>query len=484
MTATASPPPRRAGTRQHGDSLQTVIEPALAAAATRGPSTLASVTLPVPPMDPLALFQAAQARAAEAALWLQPTAGLAFIGLGSAWSVRAEGEGRFAAVDEAWSLLCSDAVQWSDPAAAPRGSGPIVTGGLGFGDEAATDPTWAGFETAVFTLPSFLITVTAEGTWLTMNHVVAVGDEVAMIALQAATAWHRLASAASADLPDGAKVAGLRLVARHPEAGAWRDAVARLAGAVGRGRIDKAVLARSVELAAPDTIDVPGVLARLRRSAPESTIFAFGRAGRTFLGATPERLLSLEGRELRTMAMAGSAPRTGDSARDAQLALELLGSDKEREEHEVVVATMRETLAPLAQRLAIAPVPRVEAFRHVQHLVTPIEVTLRGPARLLDLAGRLHPTPAVGGTPREVALELAAEEESSQRGWYAGPVGWVDARGDGELMVALRSGVVDGARATLFAGCGIMADSDPEREWEESETKLRALWGALDGTSA
>jgi isochorismate synthase len=271
----------------------------------------------------------------------------------------------------------------------------------------------------------------------------------------------------------------LRVVAREPEAAAWRGSVARLAGAVGRGRLDKAVLSRRVSLEAASVIDITGVLRRLEASAPESTVFAISRGSRTFLGATPERLVSLQGRELRTMAMAGSTPRARDPAVDDALAAELLASDKEREEHEVVVTMLREALAPVTEELTIAPSPEVVRFRHVQHLVTPVSGRLREDASVLTLVERLHPTPAVGGTPRELALELIAEEETPERGWYAGPLGWIDRGGDGEFVVALRCGVIFGAQATLFAGCGIVADSDPEREWDESATKLLALGAAL-----
>ena len=154
-------------------------------------------------------------------------------------------------------------------------------------------------------------------------------------------------------------------------------------------------------------------------------------------------------------------------------------SDKEREEHAVVVDMLRATLAPLTDELVIPAVPHVERLRHLQHLVTPVEGRLREPVGVLRLGELLHPTPAVGGMPRDLALELIAEEEQLERGWYAGPLGWVDRRGDGELVVALRSGVVDGATATLLAGCGIVADSEPEREWQESTTKLLALGSAL-----
>jgi isochorismate synthase EntC len=143
------------------------------------------------------------------------------------------------------------------------------------------------------------------------------------------------------------------------------------------------------------------------------------------------------------------------------------------------VAMLREALAPLADRLDVAARPEIVRLRHVQHLVTPLSGRLRDDADVLALVQRLHPTPAVGGTPRQLALELIAEEEPIERGWYAAPLGWVDHRGDGEFVVALRSGVVHGREASLFAGCGIVADSDPEREWDESSAKLQALGSAL-----
>jgi isochorismate synthase len=288
-------------------------------------------------------------------------------------------------------------------------------------------------------------------------------------------------AAPARDREADASPAPLKTVGSRPELDGWRDSVARLAGAVGRGRLDKAVLARQVEAVAAASIDVPGVLHRLCVSAPESTVFAVYRGGQTFLGATPERLVTRRGREVRTVAMAGSTPRGSDPDADAQLAAELFASDKEREEHAVVVEMLRETLAPLTDGLDIAARPSVLRLRHLQHLVTPVSGRLREPVSVIRLAELLHPTPAVAGSPRDLALELIAEEEPFERGWFAGPLGWVDRFGDGELVVALRSGIVAGRRAMLLAGCGIVADSDPDREWQESESKLQALGSALGG---
>ena len=223
------------------------------------------------------------------------------------------------------------------------------------------------------------------------------------------------------------------------------------------------------------------MLRRLARSAPESTVFAFVRDGTTFLGATPERLVHTSGRRFETVAIAGSVARGRDDAADDVLARDLLASEKEREEHQVVVDGLRADLAPIVERLEVAPAPTVLRLRHVQHLATPITGSTRDETGLLALAGRLHPTPAVGGAPRDTALAMIDEHEGFDRGWYAGPIGWLGADGDGELMVALRCALVVGRSATLFAGCGIVADSEPAREWDESRLKLRTMIEALGG---
>jgi isochorismate synthase len=214
-------------------------------------------------------------------------------------------------------------------------------------------------------------------------------------------------------------------------------------------------------------------------SAPESTIFAFRRSGRTFIGATPERLVRTTGRRFETAALAGTIRRGANAEEDDALAAQLLTSDKDREEQRIVVAAIRDLLAPVAATLEVEPGPKVMRLRYAQHLVTNLSGTLPDGHGLLSLAALLHPTPAVGGEPREAALSLIAEHEGFDRGWYAGPVGWLGADGDGELCVALRCGIIERTRATLFAGCGIVADSDAAAEWEESRIKLRSVTSAL-----
>lgn len=492
MTAVAPRPAAATGDPDEvGRRLRATMGRLAAEARTRHRRALVSATLHLPAVDPVALFAAARGMGDEPSLWLQPSRVSALLGLGAAWTVRASGPGRFGEVERAWSALLEDALVSDEEA--PHGGGPLLLGGFGFADAVASAPTWRGFEAASLVLPSLLITQTTSGSWLTASQVVDPGITAGDGGDALAIPWDLLGAGVAAP-PSGGVAARppvapalpapdaqdtLRVVASRPGAADWRDSVARLAGAVGRGRLDKAVLARQVDLVASSPFDVPTVLRRLGESDPDATVFAICRGRRTFLGATPELLIGLRGRDFRSVAMAGSVARASDPTLDALLAAKLLQSDKEHEEHDVVVTMLRQTLAPLAEQLDVAPSPEVLRLRHLQHLVTPVVGRLRERSSVLRLAERLHPTPAVAGAPRDLALELIAEEERHQRGWYAGPLGWVDRHGDGEFVVALRSGIVEDRSATLLAGCGIVADSDPDREWDESTTKLLALGSAL-----
>ena len=274
--------------------------------------------------------------------------------------------------------------------------------------------------------------------------------------------------------------APLTVADEQPAHEAWDRLVGMFAGAVGRGRIDKVVLARRVGLRSPVELDVPNALRRLAASAPESTTFAFRRGGRTFLGSTPERLARTEGRSFRTMAVAGSIRRGADAAEDAALAAELLAlregprgaGDRRRLDPRPAGADRRDARGRARAVGHDAPVRPAPRDRDLGHAARGARPALAGRAPAPD-AGRRRCSRATSRS------ALVDEHEGFDRGWYAGPIGWLGADGDGELCVALRCGIVDRTRATLFAGCGIVADSDPDAEWEESRMKLRAVVSAL-----
>ena len=246
--------------------------------------------------------------------------------------------------------------------------------------------------------------------------------------------------------------------------------------AIRDGRLDKVVLAREAAVEAEGPWSRAEVLRRLRRR-PGGATYLYACDG--FVGASPELLVRRRGRVAVSRPMAGTVPRGDSAAAEADGLARLTGSPKEAVEHRLVVDAVADGLAKVADRVQVGR-PEVVRLATVAHLATEITADLTGPLpTALELAGLLHPTPAVGGSPRDAALAAIAALEPFDRGCYAGPVGWVDHAGDGEWAVALRCATLDGRRAHLLAGAGIVPGSDPDAEWAETEYKLRAVLEVL-----
>jgi isochorismate synthase len=255
---------------------------------------------------------------------------------------------------------------------------------------------------------------------------------------------------------------------------AWLQLVDDIGEEIARGALEKVVLSRRVTVPLSRGLDPADVLARLRVEAAESTRFLVRREGSVFLGATPERLAKKQGASLETEAVAGSM-----STLDREAARRLFESSKDLAEHELVVREIVRALEPLAEHIEKPSEPELHELRHVLHLRTPIRAALRGAPHLLEVVERLHPTPAVGGVPTARALEWISSHERDERGWYAGPIGWFDLGGDGEMAVALRSGVLESDRAHLYVGAGIVEHSAAQAELAETRWKLQTLLSAL-----
>jgi isochorismate synthase len=242
--------------------------------------------------------------------------------------------------------------------------------------------------------------------------------------------------------------------------------------------MEKVVLAREVHAAAHQPFSIAAAVRHLGAAYPDCYVFNIWRGEHAFVGATPERLVRLDGRDVRTSSLAGSSPRGATPDEDRALAERLLASEKDRIEHAVVRRTLCAALAEVGDEVTAAEEPSVLTLPQVHHLHTAVHARLRAGHSLLEIVERLHPTPAVGGHPREAALRFIGAHEQMDRGWYAAPVGWLG-RDHGEFAVALRSALIAGAEATLFAGCGVVADSDPDQEYAESVLKLRPMESAL-----
>lgn len=259
----------------------------------------------------------------------------------------------------------------------------------------------------------------------------------------------------------------------HPD---WCELVSDATDAIDRGEFAKVVLARAVEVHANRAIVIPDVLRRLHNLYPSCTTFSVDG----FVGASPELLVSRHGNEVVSYPLAGTTARVGDPDADAAAAAALLASDKDRAEHRLTVDGVAAALGPWCVSLEVPDGPGVVALRNVTHLGTRITGVLRDPApSVLDLVAALHPTAAVGGMPNDAALRWLGQHERLDRGRYAGPVGWLDAAGNGEWWVGIRCAEIDDNRAVLRAGCGIVAGSDPAAELMESQLKLQALLAAL-----
>lgn len=258
------------------------------------------------------------------------------------------------------------------------------------------------------------------------------------------------------------------------EPAAWERLVEGIKSEINHGQVQKVVAARRVTLklsAAPRAADI---LSRLNESAPLCARFCLRIGKKTFIGATPERLVQRRGYDITTEALAGSI-----SASEANAELALFRSEKDRREHAYVVSAIKDALSPLCDKFRAPEEPEVRRLQSIYHLRTPISGRLHSPVHILELVERLHPTPAVGGMPCARAVDFITTHEQAERGWYAAPVGWVDAAGNGEFVVALRSGLISGDKVHVYAGAGIVEGSDSSAEYAETELKLSGMLGAL-----
>jgi isochorismate synthase len=263
----------------------------------------------------------------------------------------------------------------------------------------------------------------------------------------------------------------------------WQEMVKLAVDDIRKGELEKVVLARELRATASRPIDVVSILRHLRDAHRDSFIFACWSGDSAFVGASPERLVRLEGRNVLASSLAGTIRRGATPDEDLANARALLTSAKDRAEHASVRRALASVLAEFCEHVDAPAEPALLTLPHVHHLHTLFSAQLKDGASLLSLAGRLHPTPAVGGSPRASALAFIDKHEQLDRGWYASPIGWIGRQG-GEFAVALRSALVSGHQATLFAGCGIVAGSDPALEYAESSLKMKSMQAAIEAVIA
>jgi isochorismate synthase len=442
----------------------------------QGQPTLVSITDEIEPLDAIDLYERAELNVSDRFFWSHPDEGLTIVGLGITQALDAVEESRFRQVGTAWRHLTDRAIVEA-PGRLP-GLGPLLFGGFAFDPQRPKSDLWQGYPDGRMVLPSMMLTLRDGAAWLTCNVMVGPDSNLDAEIAAAAAIYEELATPTLKRYRTGKVWADLHELQPADE---WQTRIRATTRDIDESKLEKVVLARAVRLEALEPFDTAQALERLSSHYADCFIFAVARGESCFLGATPERMAKVDDGEFSAMGLAGSVRRGATPAEDDDLGQQLLNSAKDQHEHEVVVQALLDGLGDLCECLQVPSSPTLLKLKNVQHLHTPLSGTLRRGITLLDVVERLHPTPAVGGHPRDVALALIREREGFDRGWYAGPIGWIDGQGNGEMAVAIRSGLVHQNEAFLFAGCGIVAGSDPEREYAESCAKLRPMLLALTG---
>jgi menaquinone-specific isochorismate synthase len=458
------------------DALRAFLAGCRAAAATRGRPQLVSISIGVDALDPLAVLESIFEPTELHFYCERPAQNFSIAGAEAVVSCGASGAGRVEAVQRFIDETLAHTIAVGDQAA--PFAGPHFFTAFAFADESgAGEPFPAG---RVF-VPRWQVARAGGRTTAVANLLVGPDADLDALAekIWRAHAKFRAFDYAGPDFPVAS--AGAEKISVS-ESGDYTAAVRRGLEFIAAGEFKKIVLARTKDLLASHPLHPLRVLNGLRERFSDCYAFSVANGGgQSFIGASPERLLSVHAGALLTEALAGSARRGTTASDDAALAAALAHSDKDQREHRLVLDSIVRRLAPLGLQLEFSEKPGFLRLANVQHLHTPVRAALPAGVRLLDVLARLHPTPAVGGSPRECAVAHIRELEGFPRGLYAGALGWIDARGDGEFFVGLRSALIDGARARLYAGAGIVAGSSPEKEWAETELKFKAIQEALLG---
>ncbi|HLA67637.1 MAG TPA: isochorismate synthase [Acidimicrobiia bacterium] len=416
------------------------------------PSGLRAATVDVGDLDPLDVVRAGAAAFGFAAFF-SSVDGRSVGALGVSGRVAASGPDRFARLD--------DGLRRMSP---PDAIAPI---GFSFADDGPSSAEWEGFPAAVAVVPQITVTRSA-------------GRSQLSVSLPSGSDGQMLLALVSTLRPPAAPGTGREVdhaVESRPSPHDWLGLVAEAVAGIRGAAMQKVVLARSVAIRSSTAFEPFDLVATLRDRYPECRVFGWQEGESTFIGASPELLIAREGRHFELAPLAGSAPRGTDPEHDRRLGDALLASPKDRMEHEIVVDDAVRRLTGLVTTIERSATPQLQRFATVQHLATPIGGTTD--ARILELAGALHPTPAVGGAPRAEALAFIDKMEGIDRGWYAGGIGWADGAGNGEIALGLRSALVRGDQAIVYAGNGIVRDSEPEAELEETRLKLRPMLDLL-----
>ncbi|WP_347549181.1 isochorismate synthase [Pseudalkalibacillus hwajinpoensis] len=461
-------------TIQHQE-LYSLLHQGVSKAEKRGTSVLVSQVLSIAAVDPLSFYAAGSSGYQnDRTFWSDPDNDTTIVGLGRMKQFEARSD-RFRMIEQEWQEFLQTSV--IDGAPARPGVGPVLLGGFSFDPSAPDNGSWDHFPEGGMILPELMITSAGNNAWLTINAIVNGEDDAEGLSEKLLNKHHLILT----DLNDEPYLKGEDFSIEEIRPNDWKETVQSAAASIREGKLEKVVLAREIKLQSSNSFSSSRTLKRLKKQQSDSYLFAFEYGNQCFLGASPERLVKRDGQQVYSTCLAGSIQRGETAEEDGELGNILLHDKKNRIEHDLVVQMIRTAMEEECEFVQVPSVPELLKTPDIQHLYTPVVARAGKGTSLLRMVERLHPTPALGGFPQEEAVEEIRRIENLDRGWYAGPVGWMDFQGNGEFAVAIRSGLLNGNQATLYAGCGIVGDSDPQSEYEETKMKFKPMLTALGG---
>ena len=426
-------------------------------------------------ISPLAFFEAGDScYKDERFYWQNADKTLTLVGIGHATVLESEGaDERFSQISASWKKLCAALIKEEND------KEPVLFGGFSFDPKSVKNSVWSSFPTAYFVVPSFQLSITNGKTAISINLVTESNDaaeQFEKLRIERDRLIH-IAQVEESALLLKPEVVSIEELSKEN----YMKSVEGVTKKINNGEAEKVVIARSVKLNFADEVSAVTALHHISNEQQESYHFGLQKEGQLFFGATPERLIEISNGRAYSACVAGSIKRGKSAAEDRELGDELIDDSKNREEHQYVVNMISQVFQTFCTDVMISKFPRLMKVRDIQHLFTPVEGKVEQGTDIFSLVQALHPTPALGGVPREIAMEMIRAEEDMDRGYYAGPVGWTDTAGNGEFAVAIRSALLDRDSAYLYAGGGIVADSESEKEYDETWVKFRPVMRALGG---
>jgi menaquinone-specific isochorismate synthase len=450
---------------------------AVSAAQKLGRPILISEVHKMDSIEPISFFYSGRERyLGERFYWKDPSAEVVLIGLGISKQIQSDqATDRFFHVEEEWRKFLKDSLIFNP--FNENGIGPVMFGGFSFDPLKAKTTLWSKYADSLFHVPKYMLTIVKGQTYLTTNIVCTPNDDYTLFEKVMYERTQLLTSLKQETDINCAKLLEMKEISPLK----WKQTVDEVVEDLKTGSLKKVVLARELRLLFDHHVKADVILENLYKQQRNSFIFAFESNGDCFIGATPERLVKKQGKNVFSTCLAGSIRRGKNEEEDNILGQTLLNDQKNLNEHGFVVEMIKEALEESCEEIILPDKPQLMKIRDIQHLYTPVIGKCQKDASLLLLVERLHPTPALGGLPKKEAVEKIRQVEELDRGYYAGPLGWVDYRGNGEFSVSIRSGLIQGKEASLFAGCGVVANSDSESEYLETSLKFTPMLRALGG---